>query len=100
MGAGAPGAWKRRLYWAAGVFAVGASLTGCAPESKADATAACEHVALLRGDGSELVDFTTEHVSGNVYKVTGTVVTPGLPDESFTGYADKEDGEYVCSIDL
>ena len=93
------GARKRRVYRAAGVVLAGVALASCTGAQKADAFEACEQVALLRGEGSELIDSETSHVSGNAYKVTGTVVTPGLPDEEFTGYADIEDGDYICRMD-
>lgn len=65
--------------------------------SKADARAACEQVAMLRGDATELRDVKVRHTSGDRYEVTMTVTTPGLDDEAFTGIADKsESGDYVC----
>lgn len=97
------GAWK---WWccapAAGVLllaVVGGAIAGLADPSKREATAACEQVALLRGETSELVDVETEHVRADAYTVTGTVVTPGLPDEDFTGRATQgPDGDYVCEL--
>lgn len=97
------GAWK---WWCcapvAGIAllaALGGAVGYFSDGSKEEATYACERLAMLRGESSELVDFKTEHLRADSYKVTGTVVTPGLPDEEFVGYASRDnDGDYVCQM--
>lgn len=92
--------WVRRTGYALAGAALLGVVAGCSGPTKRDATEACERVAVMRGEGSELVDVTTEHIRADSYKIEGTVTTPGLPDEAFTGFTSLEDGEYVCAIDL
>lgn len=97
------GAWK---WWccapAVGIVVIavaGGLIAGLRDTSADEAAAACEQLALLRGETSELEDVSVEHVRADAYKVTATVITPGLPNEEFVGYATRDsDGDYICKI--